>query len=397
MSYRKGFIFASLIFLISAVFSPLWSQQPSENLRRLVIFHSPGCHNCVKIIQELMPGIRNKFQKQVRIDYRDLNELENYKLLVSLREKYSPKIGDSLPVFFMEGNFLEAGGKSAEQLEAFIQASLKSPLAQLGDVPSIDLAERIKAFTPAVIIGAGLVDGINPCAFTVIVFFISFLSLQGYRKRDLIIIGMTFVFAVFLTYLLLGLGLFGFLFSIKKFWFLIKVFNLSVGVFSLGLGIAAIYDIVKFVRTKSTEGMVLQLPASVKNQIHKVIGQQHRLPNNQGEENEVVKKRSVWKLTVSASVTGFLVSLLEAVCTGQTYLPTISFVLKTTPFKLKAAGLLVLYNLMFVVPLFGVFLLAMSGATSKQFSGFLNRQMIKIKVLMALLFFGLGLFLLFKA
>ena len=96
-------------------------------------------------------------------------------------------------------------------------------------------------------------------------------------------------------------------------------------------------------------------------------------------------------------ITGFLVSLLEAVCTGQAYLPTISFILKTTPLKLQAMGYLLLFNVMFVVPLLIIFIFAVFGVTSERFSKVFKKYLSVIKVLMAVLFFGFGIFLIWRA
>jgi len=101
-------------------------------------------------------------------------------------------------------------------------------------------------------------------------------------------------------------------------------------------------------------------------------------------------------LILSAFITGLLVSLLEAVCTGQVYLPTIAFVLKASSFKLQALGYLLLYNIMFIVPLIVIFVFALMGTTSNQFSGFLKKHLGLIKVFMAVLFFSLGIFLLWR-
>ena len=103
------------------------------------------------------------------------------------------------------------------------------------------------------------------------------------------------------------------------------------------------------------------------------------------------------KLIVSALITGFLVSLLEAVCTGQVYLPTISFVLKSTTLKLQALGYLLLYNIMFIVPLIIIFVLALLGTSSQQFANFLKKHLGLIKILMIVLFFGLGIYLLWRS
>ncbi|MCX5709531.1 MAG: hypothetical protein NT088_02230, partial [Candidatus Omnitrophica bacterium] len=100
-------------------------------------------------------------------------------------------------------------------------------------------------------------------------------------------------------------------------------------------------------------------------------------------------------LVLSALITGFLVSLLEAVCTGQTYLPTIVFILKGYR-DVKALAFLLIYNLMFVIPLFVIFLFAVLGVTSEQFSKFLREKLGMVKIFMAALFFGLGIFLIWR-
>ena len=43
---------------------------------------------------------------------------------------------------------------------------------------------------------AGLADGINPCAFTTIVFLLSMLSRLGKKRRDLIVVGVGFTLAI---------------------------------------------------------------------------------------------------------------------------------------------------------------------------------------------------------
>lgn len=334
-----------------------------------------------------MPDIENKFKGKISVEYRDIADIENYKLMLSLEEKTGLKLENVLPVFYFQGYFLNGTGQVRENLEKLIAKGLKQPLSGKIEAAAVDLVARFKDFRPLAITSAGLLDGINPCAFTVIVFFISFLALQGYKRKELIAIGLSFILAVFLTYLLIGLGLFGFLYRLKTFWGVTRVINISIGILSIILGVFCVWDFFKFKRTKNTEGLILQLPASVKKQIHSVIGMHYRRH----------KQGHIARLMLSALVTGFLVSILEAVCTGQVYLPTITFVLKTAPLKLQALGYLLLYNLMFIIPLLVIFLFALLGVTSGEFSRILKKHLLTIKVLMALLFFSLGIFLIWQA
>lgn len=385
----KKIIFAIFIavFLI-----PVYSY--GDDAHRLTIFHSLSCNHCVKVKNEVMPEIEKEFKGALEIAYRDIADIENYKMLIALRQRHNLPEKFQVPLFYLDGRFLTVDLSNKEGLRKAIIQVLAEKITAAQDNPApVDLSARFKSFTPLAVTLSGLVDGINPCAFTVIVFFISFLALQGYRRRELAAIGLAFIFAVFLTYLLIGLGLFSFFYRLQSFWLLTKIFNLAVGVFSIIFGGLAVYDFIKFKKTRETEGLLLQLPQLVKNRIHSVIGAHYR----KGRNVEDGQRRHIAGLIVSALVTGFLVSILEAVCTGQTYLPTISFILKAAPMNLQALAYLLWYNFMFIVPLLAIFVLALAGVTSAQFSAFLKRHLLTVKVLMAILFFGLGAFLLWRA
>ena len=57
-----------------------------------------------------------------------------------------------------------------------------------------------------IIVGAALIDGINPCAFGVLIFLLAFLAKTAH-KRHMLINGLVYIFFVFLTYLIAGLVL----------------------------------------------------------------------------------------------------------------------------------------------------------------------------------------------
>jgi glutaredoxin-related protein len=389
MLKTKLFLIAG--FLIAA-FAGMASAQ-NQDQKSVLFFYSPSCHECMKIKSEIIPKIQADFKDKINIEYRDTGDIENYKYLLSLRDQYGASQDMKVPIIFYEGKFLSGEAAISEDLGSLIRGSFSQAGVKETKEPGFDIVKHFLSFTPLAVVSAGLIDGINPCAFTVIVFFMSFLGFQGYRKKDLTVVGIFFIFSVFLTYLLLGLGFFGFFYSLKGFWLFRRVFNFAIGIFSISLGFLAIYDFIKFKKTGKTEGLALQLPNAVKNKIHRIIGMHYRKtggPESRG------KKASVFILISTALSTGFIVSILEAVCTGQVYLPTITFVLKATKFKLEAFGYLLLYNLMFIAPLFIIFLFSLAGVTSEQFSGFLRRNLLTTKILMAILFLGLGLFLIWR-
>jgi cytochrome c biogenesis protein CcdA len=384
-------IFLFLILLLPVKILADDNSQPAK----LLIFSAPSCHRCIQAKQEVMPGIEKEFNGQIVFEYRDVSQLDNYKMLLGLLQANKQGLKFQTPLFYLGGKFLTAEGKLSDNLRGFIAEGIKKK-SVLGISP-VDLVAYFKSFVPAAVIFAGLSDGINPCAFTVIVFFISFLALQGYRKRELILIGLVFILTVFLTYLGIGLGIFNFFYSFAGFWVVARLLNIIIGSLSLILGIFAIYDFIEFKKTGSTEGLILQLPKPIKECIHKVVGFFYRKSLQEKQKKSKLALPTLGRLLLSALVTGFLVSLLEAVCTGQVYLPAISFVLKSTTLKLEALGYLLLYNIMFIAPLIVIFVLALLGVTSQQFSGFLKKHLGLVKIIMAVLFFGLGVYLLWRA
>jgi cytochrome c biogenesis protein CcdA len=170
--------------------------------------------------------------------------------------------------------------------------------------------------------------------------------------------------------------------------------NITVGIISIIFSIYALYDFIEYKRTKSTDGLLLSLPQLIKNQIHKIIGSCYRVHTKADSPDF---KRSLIGLVGSALVTGFLVSILEAVCVAKIYLPTIIFVLKIANFKSKALIYLLLYNLLFVVPLLVIFSFALAGTTSERFQKVLKGHLGLIKILMGVMFLALGIFLIWRA
>lgn len=229
------------------------------------------------------------------------------------------------------------------------------------------------------IIGAGLADGINPCAFAVIVFFVSFLAAYKYTKKEIIVVGTAYCTSVFLAYLLMGLGAFHFLYAMKGFRYVtlaVQWGTIALCVLFLAL---SLYDFIIYQRTKKSEKMLLQLPKSYKEYIHKVM--RFFLKD---------KHSSMWRLLLAAFAVGFVVSGVEAVCTGQVYLPTCVVILKEAGSQSwKAAEYLIMYNLMFVLPLVLVFVLTLCGKESVTFNNWLKKHLGLSKFLLCCVFLGL--------
>ena len=246
----------------------------------------------------------------------------------------------------------------------------------------LQATNRFLSFGLFTVLGAGLIDGINPCAFTVLIFFISFLNFIGYRKRELLILGSVFILSVFLTYILIGFGLFKALQSLEAFGAVAKIISLSIASLAIVLGLYSVYDWYRYRKTGNPDEIKLRLPNAIKLKIQRIVQNASRN-----------KTRTLVDLACAVFISGFTVSILESVCTGQTYVPTITYVLKTPELRAKAFLYLVLYNVMFVLPLGIIFAAALRGVSSEMFSRMARKHLGAIKLLTAGLFFSLGILL----
>ncbi|MFA5038065.1 MAG: hypothetical protein WC732_00110 [Candidatus Omnitrophota bacterium] len=374
-----------LAVLFLSFFRPLdarGQEDAAGNPLEVRVFHQIHCLACAKLKHDVLPGLRQKYGSRVEWVFLDIGDKEHYETYLQLEKDLGKPIGT--PTVVVGRRVLVGLAKNVDSLDKVIEEELA--LVQECPVPvsrGINILEHFKSFGPFAVIGAGLIDGVNPCAFTVIVFFISFLSIMGYKRREMFLIGAAYILAVFATYLAIGLGLFKAFYCLSAFFWLSKTLYFIVGGLSVFLGILAVRDYILYKKTGRTDDMALQLPQSIKNRIHAVVGRYYR-------QDPADRKKALGALLGSAFFVGFLISLLEAVCTGQLYLPTIVIVLKEGTLRSRALFYLLLYNLMFILPLLAVLALALLGTTSKDFEVFARKHLGLIKIAMAAVFLGLG-------
>jgi cytochrome c biogenesis protein CcdA len=193
-------------------------------------------------------------------------------------------------------------------------------------------AEAMQMYLPRItlptVLVAAAVDGINPCAFTVLLLFITAIlasmqageqSISAIRAR-LLGQGGIYIAAVFLTYLALGVGL------LKALDFFTRQ-HLPARFGALAAILFGLWMIKDFFLPDL--GWRLQAPAKIGQTAH-----------------DMAKKATVPALIVG----GFLIGLCTVPCSGAVYLGVLSL-LALQPSALLGYGYLVLYNLIFVLPL----------------------------------------------
>jgi len=364
---------------------------PSYTAQNIIVFHSPACKHCRWLLDEYIPKLEKELGERIKFEYYDTTVQENFEKKLRMEEEFGV-IGSAIPEVFVAGKALVGRPEIENKLKKIINkalgiedASNRRPGLNLAyDSPRNDiLLTTFQSFTPIAIVGAGFLDGINPCAFSTIVFFLSFLALAGYNRRRLILVAAVFTLAVFLTYLGLGIGAFAGLKQLRAVTVFSKYFDISVGTITIILGGLSLYDYIRFRKTGQAKDMILKLPGAIKNSIHQSIG---------GLRD--TDKAGLLKVLLIAFGAGAIVSFLESVCTGQIYLPTITFILKMKVMWWKAFSLLMLYNAMFIAPLVIVAAAAFYGVASTWWAKLSQRHIGTVKLVTAALFFSIGVFIL---
>jgi len=363
---------------------------------RVLVFYAIGCRSCMEVERDVLPEIQEKYGDKIVIEKYDIGISRNYSQMVRLEKLYGVT-GGYVPEIIVSKYVLMGAGKIKAGLDKVIEKALSEPRdSKVSGLTKEDIAayqapsvveslilSRFASFRAYTVGMAGFLDGINPCAFTTIVFFISFLAFIGYRKREMVLAGVFFTIAVFMAYFLIGLGIFRFLRSLSAFSYLALTINILIGSFAFLLGILSVADYFKFRKTKDVKTGILQLPQSIKNRIHSIIGGDFRQDKKSG-------RKTLLKIAWIAFTAGFMVSILESICTGQVYLPTIAYVLRMPDKHISALTYLLVYNLAFITPLIIVFILGLFGATSNTFSKFMQRHFGFVKLSTAVLFFFLA-------
>ena len=334
-------------------------------------FHSPTCPDCLRLKERFLPGLLAR-HPEAAVAYHDLLTERGYRALLEAERRLGREI-DKTPPLAIVGRSVLAGVEAIENgLEGEIdrQRGIPTPPSAKG---RISVEERFRELGLLAVAAGGLADGINPCAFVTLAFLLSYLALVGRRGKVLLLAGSAFAAGVFLAYFLVGLGLLEILSRIRWFALAGRMLTLIAAGAAGVLGLLSLRDFLRARRGRAAEAK-LQLSERLKRRIHGVI-------------RDRVRGRFV---AAPSFATGFFVALLEFPCTGQVYFPIVLVLRRIAPLRVQAVLYLLLYNLLFILPLLAVFGLAYWGLTSERLAAAVRRNLGWAKLLLAIVFFGLG-------
>ena len=353
-------------------------------------FYADGCHRCNEV-KALIDGIEKSYAGRIFVERLEITDPVNYRRLMATERRYA--VAESHPMSVYAGNRNFLGHRAILDDLAVALPDIISEYERENNVPGKgsgtvrpavagveDVGDRpvhpkdFAHMTVWFVALGGLTDGINPCAFATVVFLISVLAARRLDRRRVLAAGLAFSAGVFIAYFLMGLGAFKVVQRLDSFHAVSSILYWSIVIAVVVLGLVSFRDALVFHRTGRAADLKLKIPDSSRRVMHGII-----------RDTTVSKSLFVGCLTA-----GMVVSVLEVVCTGQIYLPTIMVMIKGQASRVAGLLYLTLYNLLFIIPLVIVVLLFTFGVRLERFMGFSRKSVVTAKLLLGLFFLALA-------
>ncbi len=234
-------------------------------------------------------------------------------------------------------------------------------------------AAAASRWTLLTVLLAGIVDGFNPCSFAIVISLAGILAIGGRKRRARMIGGLAFCAGTFVTYMLMGLGLMQALKALEGLRVVHDVVMVVLALALFVLSFLSFRDALKFKKVPVFSVVTLKLPEGVKVLIRKIAMESWSGPT----------------VALAGFGCAFLVTLLDALCTGQVYVPVLALISRE-PGAWRSFALLVAYNLAFISPLVAVFVLASKTTDAFQMAKWSSRNVVPAKIALGVVFALLG-------
>lgn len=218
--------------------------------------------------------------------------------------------------------------------------------------------------TLPVVVAAALIDSINPCAIGIMVLLLSYFAILKARAK-IIIASIVYITSVYITYLLLGLGIL----SAVRFTGLTVPFYYVAAAVAITAGIVEIKDYFWYGRWFSFS-----------------------VPKKAIAKLEKIARKTTIPLI---ALLGVFVMLIELPCTGQAYFAILGLLAAKTSWWTGFLYLL-FYNLLFVLPLILIAGLYIYGTTAKVLDRWRKKYRHIVRLLLGLFLIGLGIWMLWS-
>jgi len=294
---------------------------PEVDASEVVIefFYHSNCISCIKP-KRLLESLTLEYSPRIVVEWMNMKSTKSIERYLYYQMSQRPS------VVFNHDPSTALYNLSEENLRTKIEYYIDDPSITNGSKEGFDpdsIIDRLVLTLPMIII-AGLVDGINPCAFSLLIFFLSFLFSLKRTRVSVIRMGLIYIAGNYIGYISIGLGL---LHAVSILG-IRNIFGLLGVVLLATLGLLQIRDATTF------EKPLMVFPRFVVPTFKRLT------------------ERDTYPM---ALLLGIMVSLFEFPCSGGVYIG-IMFLIASKTRLYEGAMYLILYNLMFIAPLFIVLL-----------------------------------------
>ncbi len=314
----------------------------------LVVFHEIGCSHCART-EAFLESIHPKYP-ELEILHYEIHEPEALDLLPKLLAAYDAEEG-AVPILFvgdvafvggvfygLEDEPYAASGRMENlalerAIRQAIDADAPSPLSRIDDEDAPSLAENLTI--PAVLVAAAA-DSVNPCTFAVLVLLLgTLLTAQRKGRKGLVLkAGFAFTFAVFASYFLMGIGIF----SAIQAAGVQRPFIITVSSLAILLGLWNMKDYFAY-----GKWFTIEVPQRWRPTVKRLTASVVSVPG--------------------AFFVGVLDSLFLLPCSSGPYIAILALLSETSS-RTDGILYLLLYNLIFVLPLVAITLAVHFGFTT---------------------------------
>ena len=332
----------------------------------IAIFYGQGCPHCAAE-EEFLSDISKQYPLEIE-NYEIYFNQENRELFSDLLNEYDKEI-EGVPTLFINDKVIVGFSPSiAEQIEEEIVSALDSqkfinPLDKITENPTIisgnssprenpSTTKLKQKITVPAVIAAAAVDAINPCAFAVLIILLTTILLSKNRKNSLFA-GLAFSLSIFISYFLMGLGLYSAIQAAgvtRLFYAIVAVLAIIVGLFNLK-------DYFWY-----GKWFKMEVPMTWRPKMKAVLRGVTSVPG--------------------AFLIGFVISLFLLPCTSGPYIVILGLLAEITT-RNYAIMLLLLYNIIFILPMILITLAIYFGITTTEKAEEWRKRKLKILHLIA--------------
>lgn len=206
----------------------------------------------------------------------------------------------------------------------------------------LTVLDGVSAETISILVGAALLDSINPCVFGVLIFLLAFMTRVFKTRNKMLLGGLLYTSVVYATYLVIGLGIVKIAVNAN----ISTAFYWVAAIVALIAGLLEIKDYFWY-----GKGFSLQM----------LPGASARLKMFTNKVETLNATHPRWSLLFVALL-GVFVVLVELPCTGAPYFAVLALIAEGS--SAAAIPLLLLYNFIFILPLFVIIGIAYFGKGS---------------------------------